>query len=56
MTHLTEEEKKYITQVIQSNIYDILNDAIQNVSIEDYPNIVEEIEALETIVNKINNN
>lgn len=54
MTHLTEEEKKYITQVIQSNIYDILNDAIQNVPIEDYPDVVEEIEALELIAQKIN--
>jgi len=56
MSNLTEEEKKYITQVIKSNIYDILNDAIQTADIEDYPNVVEEIEALETIVNKINNN
>ena len=54
MKHFTEEEKKYITKVIQSNIYDILNDAIQNVDIEDYPNVVEEIEALEKIVQKIN--
>lgn len=56
MSKLTEEEKKYITQIIKSNIFDILNDAIQNVAIEEYPNVVEEIEALETIVNKINNN
>ena len=56
MSNLTEEEKRYITKVIESNIYDILNDAIQNVDIEDYPNVVEEIEALETIVNKVNNN
>ena len=55
MSKLTEEEKKYITDVIQSNILDILNDAIQNVDIEEYPNVVEEIEALERIVEKINN-
>lgn len=54
MSNLTEEEKRYITKVIESNIYDILNDAIQNVPIEDYPNVVEEIEALELIAQKIN--
>lgn len=54
MSNLTEEEKKYITQVIVSNIYDILNDAIQTAAIEDYPFVVEEIEALEKIVQKIN--
>lgn len=56
MCNLTEEEKKYITNIVESNILDILNDAIQNVSIEEYPNVLEEIQALETIVNKINNN
>lgn len=51
---LTEEEKRYITNVIVSNIEDIVKDAIKNAGIEAYPDIVEEIEALETIVKKIN--